>query len=76
MRLADDFPAIRARMGELHRERARAAFTEAWGTMPAAPTSSSLPLAEKRLLAPYMPRLIEQRRQGIWRPLGRLGGRG
>ena len=77
MRLADDFPAIRARMEELRREQARAPITDRGVTMPAGPTSSSSPLADKqRLLAPYMRRLIEQQRQWNWRRLGPLSGRG
>ena len=52
MRLADDFPAIRARMEELRRERARA--SDHGQQCRRGPTSSSSPLADKRLLAPYM----------------------
>jgi hypothetical protein len=56
--VADDFPAIRARMEELRRERAQPLINEEDGaTILSGSADSPSPPANKRLLAPYMRRL-------------------
>ena len=75
-RAADDFPAIRARMEELRRERAEASVTdEGEAFISSGPAVSSSPLANKQVLAAYVRRLIEQQRQKASRQ-PRLVGRG
>jgi hypothetical protein len=65
-RVADDFPAIRARLEELRRERARASVRED-DRMPIVPRrpNSWLSLTNERpIIAPYDRRFIRTETQG------------